>query len=89
MKLSEYLVASNLTQKDFLDRFGHPRPTKQCISRIVNEEDTPGLELALLICSAANGSVQLHDLLVDRKRKYTEAGDPIYVAPSVAVDDIL
>ena len=79
MTLKEYLLQKELSQKAFLDSLpGEAKPSKQAINRYVNGDDMPGLEVALLIAAATDGEVQPKDMLLDRKRKYTNPGDSIY-----------
>jgi len=48
----------------------------------------PRLELALMISKWSKGQIDFHDLLVDRKRKYTEHGDAIFSFTKPEVDRV-
>ena len=77
MKLIDYLKKKGLSQSDFQERLCGTPPTKQAVSRYINGADCPSVEVALLIARATNGEVMPHELLVDKKRRYTESGDSI------------
>ena len=79
MKLKDYLAETGQKQGNFTESLAPEGPTKQAVSRYVTEQDMPSLEVALLIAKATNGKVLPHDLLVNHKRRYTKADDPICV----------